>query len=270
MSDQSNPVIKHSPTKPAIPLAERLDPAINEASTGIGAYLTDLVRRTLRGGVQRVDEEMQGYVEERVDATVADRMPAIEEAVTKTAESTARVVATDKVDDFEKETKATFEGFERETKAAFEGVERETKATAERLANEISEAERRVQASAVATVQERIEDLTERSKLTATTLREQIHALQEAATAVEVRLDQEQQAREALGNSLSQSVAGELEGLKKKVSELMKSQSVRLDKQLRELQQANEALATRIAELEKPRGLRALFSKLSSKKEAPG
>src|SRR4029453_1523915 len=69
-------------------LVERLDPALGEATSGMGALLTQLVPRPLRGGGQRIDDELQSQVEEKVDATVAERIPLIESAAGQAAEVT--------------------------------------------------------------------------------------------------------------------------------------------------------------------------------------
>ena len=61
----------------------------------VGAMLTEFIRRTLRSGVVRIDEEMHGYVAEKVDATIADRTPAMERVAAEVAESTARFAASD-------------------------------------------------------------------------------------------------------------------------------------------------------------------------------
>ncbi|MBW3600813.1 MAG: hypothetical protein KY475_26545, partial [Planctomycetes bacterium] len=57
-------------------LVERLDPALGEASSGIGVLLSELVRRTLRGGVAKIEEEMHEFVEEKLELAVEERMPA--------------------------------------------------------------------------------------------------------------------------------------------------------------------------------------------------
>ena len=40
------------------PLMERMDPAIGEASSVMGAMLTEMIRRSLRGGVLHIGEEL--------------------------------------------------------------------------------------------------------------------------------------------------------------------------------------------------------------------
>jgi len=61
--------------KPIDSLTERLDPSIGEASTVMGAMITELLRRTLRGGVSRIGEGLDAYVNEKVDSTLAERTP---------------------------------------------------------------------------------------------------------------------------------------------------------------------------------------------------
>src|SRR4051812_45118440 len=82
-------------TKLHLPLVERMDPAIGEATTVMGAMMTELLRRTLRGGVLQIGEQLEGYVAEKVDTTIAERTPAIEQAAAEVAEHTARSAATE-------------------------------------------------------------------------------------------------------------------------------------------------------------------------------
>ena len=61
----------------------------------MGAMMTELLRRTLRGSVRQIDEELQGEVAQKVDATIADRLPAIEQSAAAAADKTAREAATE-------------------------------------------------------------------------------------------------------------------------------------------------------------------------------
>jgi hypothetical protein len=74
-------------------LAERMDQSIGEASSVLGAVLTELVRRTLRGGVTQIGTQLESYVAEKVDESVADRLPGIERAAAEAADGVARSTA---------------------------------------------------------------------------------------------------------------------------------------------------------------------------------
>src|SRR5438552_2948323 len=76
-----------------MPLLERMDDAVGEATTVMGAVLTELLRRTLRGGVSQIGEGLTAYVSDQVDATIADRTPAIEPAAAEIADKTAGTAA---------------------------------------------------------------------------------------------------------------------------------------------------------------------------------
>ena len=125
--DSSSPALRSRSENGA--LVERLDDALGEASSGIGVLLSELVRRTLRGGVQKIDEEMQGLVEEKVDDAVASRMPEFEEVATRTAVERAHRVATDAVTAVDQEAKKTAEGLAKQISS----VEKQTTETTERL-----------------------------------------------------------------------------------------------------------------------------------------
>src|SRR5262249_45021244 len=72
--------------------------------------ITELLRRTLRGGVLRIGDEMHGYVAEKLDTAIAERTPALEQLATEVAEHAARTaateVATEEVHALEQRTRA--------------------------------------------------------------------------------------------------------------------------------------------------------------------
>ncbi len=142
-------------------LVERLDPALAEATTGMGALLSELIRRTLRGGVQRIDEELQSQVEEKVDATVAERMPQVESAAGQAAEAKARQV-----------------------------VGRECQAIQQDLGQQIAASSHRVEKTARDLIHEQVESLTQRSKSTLQSLNGRIDGLRGSSDALELRIEQ--------------------------------------------------------------------------------
>lgn len=258
--------------KVTVPLVDRLDPAIGEATSGVGALLTELVRRTLRSGVQKIDEEMHDFVEEKIDLSVAERMPVIEDRAIKIAEETAQVTAYKEC----------------------ETLESKTRSEQERLASEIQAAEQRAQLA----VQKHIAELEERAKGTAATYREQIKALQqrtsELETALQSAIQQEQAKREKAEKYFEQLLQQRVVTLDAKLSEESHNRHESVDA-LREeirlahsglndhlyklteqienhvsmLEEQNRQLQERVAELEKPKGLKALWQKMRSKKSEP-
>ena len=115
------------------PLAERLHEAIGEASSGIGVRLSELVRRTLRGSVQKIDEEMQEFVEEKLDSAVTARMPQFEDAAQQVAVQKARDVVTETVSSVDRDAKQTAELLARKIADA----EERSAATTERMLLEV-------------------------------------------------------------------------------------------------------------------------------------
>src|SRR5947199_6824890 len=79
VSNTSPVMVDPEQRKDALALLERLDPAIGEATSVVGAMLTELLRRTLRGGVMRIGDEMHGYVTDKVDTVIAERTPGLEQ-----------------------------------------------------------------------------------------------------------------------------------------------------------------------------------------------
>src|SRR5438034_8013789 len=77
----------------SLSLVDRMDPAIGEASSVMGAVLTELLRRSLRGGVLKISDELQAFVCDKVEGTLAERTPVIEQQASEVAGNTARAVA---------------------------------------------------------------------------------------------------------------------------------------------------------------------------------
>jgi hypothetical protein len=73
-----------------VSLVERLDPSIGELSSVMGAMMTELLRRTLRDSVRQIDDELEARAAQKLDATIANRLPAIEQSATEAATKAAR------------------------------------------------------------------------------------------------------------------------------------------------------------------------------------
>lgn len=262
-------------------LTDRLDPSIGEATTVMGAMLTELLRRTLRGGVARIGEELNGYVTEKVDATIAERTPAIEQAAAEVAENAARVAATEvvheEVSSLERRTKEarqslalqieeqarlskeTTEGTARDLTSRIELAEKKAELThassVRELVQQIEQAEKRVGEQSHARMTLHVDEIMERSRKGTAQLKARMQTLEEAAKALEHQTlahfkSQEERHRRALENGLEETQA-------------------QLRAELAVLLEANEALKVRIIELERPRGLRGLWHKLFGRKKKP-
>jgi chromosome segregation ATPase len=240
-------------SKPSDSLTERLDPSIGEASTVMGAMITELLRRTLRGGVSRIGEGLDAYVNEKVDSTIADRTPAIEQAAVEVAENAARVAATEVAHE------------------EVHALERRTKETSEQLAAQIEETARTAQKTA----EEKARDLGSRIESA------EKKAEQEKTLAVQQLVQQIEIAEKRVGEHshtrMTQHVDEIMErsrkgtmALKSRLQSLessLEEAQARLRAELAVLAEANQALKVRIVELEKPRGLRGLFARIFSRKK---
>jgi hypothetical protein len=244
----------------AMSLAERLDPAIGEATSVMGAVVTELMRRSLRGGVLRIGDELTGFVSEQVDLVIADRTPALEELASTVADKSARLaateVATEEVHALEGRTSESNRQLSAEIEAARQAAEQSTaeatrcltahiEATekhtlqaaeaklaeeAQGLARKIAEAEQRVQTTVQAEFSSQVQELMQRA-------RERGERLKSRFSAVETALTGLGEQHDALCNRHAEFV------------------------------RAHEVLAARVAELEKPRGLRALFAWLFGRRK---
>lgn len=220
-------------------LVERLDPALADATTGMGTLLSELIRRTLRGGVQRIDEELQSQVDEKVDATVAEKIPLIESAAGQAAEAKARQLVGQECQAIQQEVKktagrldgqlaqtrielASTEDKLAETRTQLAAAQHRLTETQKDLGQQIAATSHRVEKTARDLIREQVENLTQRSKTTLQSLNGRIDALGGRSEALELRIEQ-------------------LEGHLTR-------------------------MAARLIELEKPRGLRRLWALLTGKR----
>jgi hypothetical protein len=268
-------------TQLSISLVESMDSTIGEATSVMGAMITELIRRSLRGGVTQIGEQLTSYVGEKVAHAVAEKTPAIEQAAAEVAEHTARTAATEvaveevqalerrtqdntrqlasqieetakKAETLTGEVKTDLTGKIEETAKKAETLTTETArdlsgkivlaekkaeltvaTTARELSGKIEETEKRVFETTQAAVSQQVEGLLQRSRKVTALVKARLLELEGLAKGLDQKLREEQAGRSA-----------ELSALKA---------------DLRQLTQANETLSTRVAELEKPRGLKAFF-----------
>ena len=219
--------------KLAVPLLERMDPAIGETTSVLGAIMTEFLRRTLRGGVLQIGKELHTFVDEKVDAAIVDRTPALERTAAEVAEHAARSAATEiaheEVRALESRTREAHETLANQIPRRIEEAKKHAQdavlETAKGLVIQIKEAAKRVGDSAHAEVNQRVEELHERSRQSYAQVHEHLDRLQE-----------EQRHRKADHQALKAEI--------QKLANLLRL--------------AND----RLAELEKPRGLRAWLGRL--------
>lgn len=311
------------------PLVDRLDPVLGEAASGIGAMLTELVRRTLRGGVQRVDDELGTLVGEKVDGAVASRLPHIEEAAVKTAERTAHEVAAREVADLDSRTTQTTQRLASELAATGTRLEtaardlvgdlerrsteatrtlvssevagleqragdrlttelqtleqragerltsemqtlehRSTTSTQDLVSREIADLERRASETARTLVDAELNDLREKSKAATQSLHKHVNALHEAQTSLRHDLATEQEERLQKLATLETELSSRVLVMTEQVRAELERSATEWRNRWMASEKARSALAERLAELERPRGLRALTAKLFGRKKA--
>jgi hypothetical protein len=230
----------------ALGLLEHLDPAIGEATSVVGAMLTELLRRTLRGGVVRIGDEMHGYVADKVDTAIAERTPGLEQRAAEVAEHAARTaateVATEEVHALEQRTHATDRELAGQITETARAAEQRTRESAAALAAQIEESEQRGQAA----------------------LHEQVQTLVDRVREGSARL----KARFAEQDKLIAGLGQQLESVAKDLVRMLQESYAGLREALDLLKQEQQGLAARVAELEKPRGLRALWLRLFGRRKA--
>jgi len=241
-------------TKLAVPLLERMDPAIGETTSVLGAIMTEFLRRTLRGGVLQIGKELHTFVDEKVDAAIVDRTPALERTAAEVAEHAARSAATEvaheEVRALESRTRDAHESLTSQIQEASRHAHDRTHEAAKNLASQIEDAKKHAQNAVLETANGLVIQIKEAAKRVSETA----HA--EVTQKVE---DLHERSRQ----SYSQ-VHERLDG-QDKTGQMLKVQIQKLAQQLRLV---NE----RLAELEKPRGFRAWVGRLfgRGKREIPG
>ena len=86
MDDAKNDSSDLEPRRDPRGLPERLDGPIEDISIGVSAMLGKFVRQALRGGVQKMDEEMSDSVRAKIDDDLRERGPQLAEEARATAQ----------------------------------------------------------------------------------------------------------------------------------------------------------------------------------------
>jgi hypothetical protein len=247
--------VEPAATRSSASLVERMDTSIGEATTVMGAVMTELLRRTLRGGVMQIGDQLHTFVAEKVDATIADRTPAIERNAAEVAEHTARTAATEvaveEVKGLEKRTQASDHELAVQIEHTARSAQETTTQAARDLAMQIEETGKRVGEAARAELTERIEDLIERAREGTTSLKARLKDMEGAIAGLGARLVEEQVQRHST-----------VELMRRDHAQALTDSHSLLERELKHLRQVKEALSARVAELEKPRGLRGLLLRI--------
>jgi hypothetical protein len=263
----------------SVPLAESMDHSIGEATTLMGAVITELVRRSLRGGVIKIGEELQTFVTGEVQTTLAERVPEVERAAIEAAEQTAQLAAAKvaaeevhaldvktgevtrqlatQIDVVGREARGAVEEKAKELTGQIQEVDRRAaetvRQTAEHLNGAITEAEKRAGEKSQAEIDDRLTKLLEKARETTAALKARLKAVEEEQVSrkgeTQAGFAKLQQGLDHMGETLKNGLGL----LKVEVSELRKT---------------NEELAARVTALEHPKGFFArLFGKRKDKEK---
>jgi hypothetical protein len=273
------------------PLAESMDQSISEATTFMGAVVTELMRRSIRNGVLKIGEELQTFVTGEVDTVLAQRVPAVERAALEAAEQTAQVaaakVAAEEVHALDVKTGAVTQklaaqieevergarGIVEEKAQALAGqiqeVDRRAVATAEQLGGKIVEAEQRVCERTRTETDERLNKLLEKAREATSALKARLKTVEELSEGLVRDLRQEQASRQSEMQAGFAKIQQGLHQLNESLTRGLELCQTRLKEEVSALRKAHEELAARVAVLEQPKGLFArLFGKRKDKGEA--
>jgi hypothetical protein len=225
--------------KLAVPLLEKMDPAIGETTSVLGAIMTEFLRRTLRGGVLQIGKELHSFVDEKVDAAIVDRTPGLERAAADVADHTARSAATEiaheEVRALESRTRDAHESLTSQIQETKKLAHETVLESAKNLAVQIKDAAKRVGDTAHAEVNQKVEELHERSRQSYAQVQERLDSHDKAAQTLLRHFQEEQKNRKA---------------------------------EIQKLTNLLRAAQDRLAELEKPRGFFAWLGKLFGKGKA--
>jgi hypothetical protein len=240
-------------------LLDQLDPAIGEASSVMGAMATELIRRSLRGGVLTIGRELNGYVAQQVEAQIVEQRPLIE----KTAAETATEVARGEVDAVRHAAQQQLEGVARDLGGRLDETVRQTSAKIDTVAKATDDVARQTQETTASLAQTLQTEVAAAQTRTLDTARQEIEAFKDrardATKKIAYRLDR------------LDLKTGELatlqRTLKQELLDTWQKQRQQLLHQIDELRRDRDSLARRLEVLEQPRGLRRLFAWLFRRKK---
>ncbi|MCA9051849.1 MAG: hypothetical protein KDA89_24090 [Planctomycetaceae bacterium] len=263
-------------------LPQRLDSAIAETSSGIGMMIADVVKRSLIGGVTDIETTLQSYVSEQVEQAVDAQMPAFADAAHRVAETTSTRLVTSAVTESEGRTRehvqsAIGEATQRTTeqlRTAVGELEGNVRKTTDALEHNQQETRQRVDDTAenISQLQQKSQHSWKRVKSRLETLHEELNSLQSAVSETGERLSARTQEINQQHSATDHRLAGldqamdRLKTAQQQEADTVSDRFAELLRTCQNLQQQNETLAARVAELEKPRGLKAMWEKVRRKK----
>ena len=273
-------------------LVERMDSAIGEASTSIGMIMSEMVRRSLRGGVADIGSSIHDYAREQVDAAIDEMMPTVSNAVEEIAETTSHRITDEAVQKFGDELRTVETRTVEQTQVITARYREESETALAVMKIAVTESRDAAEATA-----RDLKDMRQRARDTLKKVQSDIQTTNDVCAEFERRLSETSQELTAVGGQLAQeriqhqetrgkleqlertltAARGELKRCAQELSETRQEQSgtVETVSQLglgtarkdQALEMLCAGLASRLDELERPRGIKALFSKFTGGKK---
>src|SRR5271166_3376177 len=135
--------LSQEPLDVSQPLSEHMDDAIGEATSVMGTMLTEVIRRSLRGGVMKIGEVLSSFVTERVNTTISQKTPVIEQIAEQTAHLTAAKVASEEVHSLAERTGEATRALSAQIQETDQRAQQAASAVTQTLSGRIEETERR-------------------------------------------------------------------------------------------------------------------------------
>jgi chromosome segregation ATPase len=237
-------------------LADHMDPAIGEATAVMGAMATEVIRRSLRGGVLQIGRELSSYVGQQVEREIREQRPMIEKAAAETATEIARGEVdsvrqaadeqgrqlADRIADASRQAQTHTETFARDFGGRLDETARQTQEVTASLARTLETEVAGVGSRIDATRKElstEFDGFKDRARQATAKLKERLDHLEAAATEF---ADQQR---------------------------AFKTEQERLLQEIGALRRTNAALAQRVEVLEQPHGIRRFFAWLFGRKKKP-
>lgn len=250
-------------------LVDQMDPAIGEASSVMGAMATEVIRRSLRGGVLQIGRELTGYVCQQVEMQIVEQRPLIEKAAAETATEVARgevgavrQAASEqgqqlsaRIDDASRHAQEQADAVARDLAGRLEETSRQTHHEIETATTSLA----RTLESEVAAVESRTLDGA-RKEFTV-----QLEAYKDRARQATVKIKERLDKLDVTTDQLT----NHQHALKAEMLDAWRTERERLLQQINELRRTHETLGQRLEILERPRGIRRLFAWLFGRKTKP-
>lgn len=237
-------------------LGDRLDSVIGETSSGMGALISELIRRSLKSGVSDIGQSLGLFAEEKVEVAIQQQMPAIAEAADEVAESTSKrvvkAVADELTEKAEKQKQETEAKIQEVGSSAFDRSRSHVAEVVSQVRQSITETQAMASDHQEASNQ-KLEELQQKGRKTWQKIKDELEVLRTTHRKSQEELALLDRARRQLHEENTQ-LKDELRQVRQQ-AEQQSEENARLRSQ-------HEVFEERLAKLEQPKGLRALFAKM--------